>query len=59
MKALVQTSKGSSKKQLAKVLKEKETNDEELDEYIVEGRKYLKTLDDKVDALKNLQKGLE
>jgi hypothetical protein len=41
------------------VLKTKVESENELEEYIKEGNKYLKTLDEKVDALKDLQKGLE
>lgn len=59
MKKLISDSKGSSKKQLTSVLKTKEQDYSELEEYIAEGRKYLKALDEKVEALRSLQKGLE
>jgi hypothetical protein len=59
MKKLIDQSKGSSKKQLTNVLKTKEDDFNDLEEYITEGRKYLKTLDEKVEALRSLQKGLE
>lgn len=37
----------------------KEESDNELEDYISEGQKYLKTLDEKVAALETLKKGLE
>lgn len=50
MKALILTQKGSSKKQLQKVLKTKEDDDkdQDLEDFLKEGRSYLKSLDEKV-----------
>lgn len=59
MKTLILTQKGSAKKQLQKVLKDKTEDDQELEDYVKEGRGYLKELDDKVAALQAMQKGLE
>ena len=59
MKQLVQTQKGSSKKQLQQLLKQKEADGDEMEAYIKEGRQYLKTLEDKVQDLRNLESGLK
>jgi hypothetical protein len=59
MEKLVASSKGNSKKQLAQVLKTKQDDEEELEEYIKEGRKYLDSLNEKVESLQKMKKGLE
>lgn len=59
MKKLIKTQKGSAKKQLTNVLKGKTEEEEEMESYVTEGQKYLKTLDDKVQELQNIAKGIE
>lgn len=59
MKKLIESQKGSSKKQLTLVLNQKEGCENDLDSYLKEGETYLKNLDSKINSLKELGEQLK